>query len=106
VNWSLTEWLTGLFDKVLLALQELAAWLWEGLQYLLVLALETVLSGAALLIESLPEVPQADALVSAFNGIPASVWWAISWAQFGTGLGMVGAAYALRFMIRRLPFVG
>lgn len=32
--------------------------------------------------------------------------WAWSLMQFGPGLTMVASAYALRFVLRRIPFIG
>lgn len=40
------------------------------------------------------------------NAIPAEVWWGLEFAQIPTGLAMVFGAYAFRFFIRRIPFIG
>lgn len=102
----MTDFLVGIFTRFVAALQEFAAWFWDGIQYLLILGLSVLMNGAALLIEALPAIDQGADLKAAFNEIPSSVWWFIEWAQIGTGLGMIGSAYAIRFLIRRLPFVG
>ncbi|MCF1185018.1 hypothetical protein L0E83_16420 [Marichromatium gracile] len=85
---AVTEWFLGL-------IQDVIQWAYSGL-----------LEALASLIEALP-VP--DFLVSAgsvFSNIPPGVVYLVSVGQFEWGLSVIGSAYLIRFLIRRIPVIG
>lgn len=45
-------------------------------------------------------------LSASFAGLPPGVAFFLQALQLPTGLAMVGSAYLLRFLIRRLPVIG
>lgn len=86
--------------------KEFADWLWNGMKQLLLLGLQTLLDASASLIEKLPALPQAGDLASVMGALPSGVWWFLWPMHLSTGLVMIGIAYAIRFLIRRMPIVG
>lgn len=40
------------------------------------------------------------------NLIPAELWYFLRLVSFDTGFPLIMAAYATRFLIRRIPFIG
>jgi hypothetical protein len=92
------SWLQGYFDSAL-------EWLLEGIEWIFI----KVFSGVV------------DAVLAAFNAVsgllPASlasqpptivggIAWAVEPFALGQGLTLIGGAYLVRFLIRRLPVVG
>lgn len=65
-----------------------------------------LMDGAASIIETLPSPSFLGDINLMFGGIPGGVWWFANSFEFGAGLGMVGTALLLRFVLRRIPFVG
>lgn len=51
----------------------------------------------------LPSFTNLDGL---FLGLPSGVWYFLDICQFGRGFSLVLSAFLLRFMIRRIPFIG
>lgn len=51
-------------------------------------------------------LPNLSALNSAFSGIPPSLWYFLGLIDVSYGVSSMLSAYALRFAIRRLPFIG
>lgn len=45
-------------------------------------------------------------VASFWSGVPSSVMYFAQWFSFGSGLTIIFAAFAVRFIIRRLPVVG
>lgn len=45
-------------------------------------------------------------LKDAFGSLPADVWYFLSVFRVDIGISLTISAYATRFLIRRLPFVG
>lgn len=46
------------------------------------------------------------ALGSNFAALPVATLFIMGWFKVGTGLTMISSAYGVRFLIRRLPFIG
>ena len=53
-----------------------------------------------------PLLPNATNLNQAVSVIPPQLWYFLDIFQFSTGLSAVVSAYALRFIIRRIPVIG
>jgi len=73
-------------------------------EWLLYSIIDSVLGGIAYLVELLP-VPDFIANMPTIT-IPAGVAYFAGPANIPGGLAMIATAYGIRFLIRRLPFVG
>lgn len=52
-------------------------------------------------------LPSGDGgLAAAFSGLPSGVWWMLDLFRLDIGAPALVSAWAGRFIIRRLPFVG
>lgn len=92
---SLFDWLNAAFDAFVDFLMNLPAW-----------AFSKISEGIVSFFDSIP-VPDFFATVSqAFDSIPSDVVFFAQTFQIGPGLTMVLGAYLLRFVIRRIPFIG
>lgn len=81
------------FDWLIDQLASLVLWVWDK-----------ILSGLASIIEAIP-VPDWAANIGTLQ-LPEVVAWALAPFQLQTGVAIIMSAYALRFVIRRLPVVG
>lgn len=98
-------------------LSAFAAWLGQQLQALmdflsalaqgvLLWAWEQVLDALGTMIELLP-VPEAlTGLGAQISSVHPSILYLLAPFQIGTGMGIIGSALLVRFLIRRLPIVG
>lgn len=68
--------------------------------------LELILYGLASLIEAIPVPDFIQNIPALFSQIGAYVWYFLDPFQIGTGLSIILSAYVLRFLIRRIPFIG
>jgi hypothetical protein len=59
-----------------------------------------------LLLSLLPSWLDTTAVGTAFGGITPQIWYFLDIFQLQTGIAYVFAAYATRFLIRRIPFIG
>jgi len=87
-------------------LTDFANWLGEKLKELFDWAFGGVLDAFALIFEQIP-VPGFFATASgAFSSIPSGVVFFLSVFELNFGISVILTAYALRFIIRRIPFFG
>lgn len=63
-------------------------------------------TGFVALLDTLGLTEQIDNAGHAFDAIPDGVWFFMNMFEMHLGLGLVMAAYGIRFFIRRLPVVG
>lgn len=94
VSWFL-QLVTDVATWFLDLLQSIAHWIYQG-----------VMDALATVIEAIPAPSFLESSASVFSAVPSSVVYLVSVAEFQTGLGIVGSAYLIRFLIRRLPVVG
>ncbi|MBK1718525.1 DUF2523 family protein [Thiocystis violacea] len=94
VTWALSI-LTAIAEWFLLFLQDIFQWLYQQ-----------VIGALAALLEALPVPDFLNSTASVFSAIPSSVIYLASVGQFPAGLSILGSAYLIRFIIRRLPVVG
>lgn len=78
----------------------------DGLSDVFVSILESILSGLASLIELLPAVPGMDSMATAAAAIPESTMFFVIQLGFLECLAAIVSAYGIRFLIRRIPFIG
>lgn len=104
-NWiaqqlkTLLDWFLLLFTGFLEWLLKLVDWIpkaiWEG-----------ILNALASLLESLP-VPGFIAQAGGFFGnLPSSVVYFFQFFAVAEGIGFILSALLLRFLLRRIPFIG
>lgn len=87
-------------------LDRFSAWLLKVLLYVPKKLLQLVLEALSAIINAIP-VPDWLAHGSvAMAGIPGGVTWFLDLMAAQYGLGIIISAYVIRFIIRRLPFVG
>lgn len=90
LNWVL-ELVDKIFDIVLLLPQLFFQWVGEGVvEFFNWLPVPGFISGAS----------------DMFSSIPADIAFYGSALQIGPGIAMVLSAYVLRFILRRIPFIG
>lgn len=94
-------------------LSDFAAWLKSIIEQivqflidLLFMALGWIWSAFVSLLDALGLSQQIDNAGHAFDAIPDGVWYFMNLFEIHLGLGLVIAAYGVRFFIRRLPVVG
>lgn len=87
-------------------LQDFAQWLQDELHAFALWLLDLVLSAAAALLSAIPVPDWATSLPSLTAALSPGVLWFANLAALPFGASVVGSAYALRWFIRRLPFVG
>ena len=80
------------------------AWLRDELQAFGLWIWDSVLSGLASVVESIP-VPDFLQNVE-IHTLPPAVSWAASAFQLDLGLAIIVSAYTARFILRRIPGVG
>ena len=95
----ITAWLAELIEKYVDWFLELVLWLPKKIWSLM-------LEGFATFIESIdPPQFMLDAQ-SFWGGIPGGIVYFMDFFAVAEGMGMIAAALALRFIVRRIPLIG
>lgn len=81
-------------------------WLGNEIYLVLLSIIDSVLQGIASILAAIPVPAFASNPASLVNAISADIWYFVSAFEFGYGMGAYGAALGLRFLIRRIPFIG
>lgn len=94
-------------------LSDFAAWLKSIIEQvvtffidLLFMLLGWIWSAFVSLLDTLGISEQVDNAGHAFDAIPDGAWFFMNMFEMHFGLGLILAAYGIRFFIRRLPVVG
>lgn len=89
------EWLLFIIKEIINFVVKLPytiiEWLWEG--FLDLLDSSFIMA----LLETAGDM---------FSAMPSGVWYFLSVVQFPFGVAVIISAYTLRFIVRRLPFIG
>lgn len=93
-------------DKLIEFLQRILEWVVELLLWWPRKMWELILDGLAGLIEAIPVPEFMTNLGSLFGGLDPGIAFFLQDLQLGAGVGMVLGAYAIRFLIRRIPLIG
>ncbi len=81
-------------------------WFKDWVEYALLHAWKLLCDGFASVIEAIP-VPSFFATASSqLGGIPGTVVFWLSFIQADFGIPLVISAYVLRWVLRRIPFIG
>lgn len=92
---SLFKWLNDAFDAIINFFLDLPAWIFSKI--------------ADAVVSFFDALPVPDFFIqagSAFSSIPDGVVYFAQSFQIGIGVSMVLGAYLLRFILRRIPFIG
>lgn len=87
-------------------LSDFATWLKDLLLWLPLKIWELLLDGLASVLEAIPVPDFVSTATGAFSSIPGNVLFFANYFAVGEGIAMVLSAYALRFLIRRIPLIG
>lgn len=93
-------------DKLIEFLQRILEWLLEAFLWVPRKVYEMITDGLASFVEGLPVPPFMSDLSSFVSGLDSSVAYFASPLHIGSGLGIIIAAYVIRFLIRRIPLIG
>lgn len=93
-------------DWLLTALGAVLQWLLDFILWLPRKITQIVLEGIASFFQSIPAPDWMTGAASAFAGIPSSVLYLVSHLHLDVGVGIILSAYAVRFLIRRIPVIG
>lgn len=88
------------------ALSKFGQWLLDALLWIPRKLWAELLDVFAKIIEAMPVPDFVAHAQNLFNGIPGSVIYFANFFAIGEGLTMVLGAYLLRFILRRIPFIG
>ncbi|MCI1042236.1 DUF2523 family protein [Caballeronia zhejiangensis] len=86
----------------------LLSWLLRSvlIKFVVYFALFFFVSEAVQYLQSSSVLPDASVLSNAFGGIGQDVWYFLDLCSFSYGAQVILAAFAARFVIRRLPLIG
>lgn len=76
------------------------------IKFVLYFALFFFVSEAVQYLQTSNILPNVSTLNGAFGGIGADVWYFLDLCSFSYGVQVILAAYAARFVIRRIPMIG
>lgn len=94
-----TKWLLELFTGYIDWFLELVLWLPKKIWAM-------ALDGLAEFLESMDVPPFMQDAQSYFSGIPTGVVYFLDFFAVAEGVGMIVLALVLRFVLRRIPFIG
>ena len=92
---SIFDWLNAALDAFVDFLMNLPAW-----------AFSKITDGIVSFFESIPVPDFFTSASNAFGSVPSEVVFFADAFQIGPGVTMVLGAYLLRFILRRIPFIG
>lgn len=92
---ALFVWLSDAFDAFVAFLMDLPAW-----------AFSKIAEGIVSFFEAIPVPDFFVSAANAFGSVPSEVVFFAEAFQIGPGVTMVLGAYLLRFIMRRIPFIG
>lgn len=98
--------LQSIFDFLVKTIDTVSQWVLNLLLYVPRMLFSELMTGLAALLSAIPVPSFVSQVGSYWSGVPDSVMFFVAPLHLGTGLGMIGTAYGVRFLIRRLPFVG
>lgn len=87
-------------------MEEFTAWLKEILLYVPKKVWEWITDSIASAIEAIPVPDWMTNAGTSMSDIPTGVIWFANMVQLPAGIGIILAAYGIRFIIRRIPIIG
>jgi len=98
--------LQSLFDFIVDLVNQLGQWSLDLLLYVPRVLFAELMQGAAALVAAIPVPAFVSNVGSYWSSVSGDVMFFVAPMRLGTGLAMIATAYGVRFLIRRLPFVG
>ncbi|RRW91046.1 DUF2523 family protein [Pandoraea apista] len=97
-----------MFAIVLSALNAVLGWVFRSvlIKFVAFFALWFVVTEFVQVLQQAGLFPSTASLSGALGGIPSAVWYFLDLFAFSSGLPVVLAAVATRFIIRRIPVIG
>lgn len=96
---SIKAWLAEKLEQVL-------QWIYDFFQWLGQKVFSAVLEGLSAFLNSIPVPDFFNNAANFFNSIPPSVIFFLNLFAVGEGIAMITLALVIRFLIRRIPFIG
>jgi len=87
-------------------IQQILQWLVDFLLWIPHKTYALIMDGLAAVVEAIPVPGWASNIPNYLAGLDGGVAWFAGTLQLGTGITIVFGAYVLRFLIRRIPFIG
>lgn len=86
--------------------EDIVDWLLDIILWVPLKLFKLLCDGLLLVLQAIPVPEWMTDLSSNFGGLPAGVAFFLRALELPAGLAIVGSAYGVRFLIRRLPFFG
>jgi phage-related protein len=109
----MTALISWLGEKIYKVLQWFIDTIWAALQYIETLLMvflhdtwENIVMSLASLLNAIPVPDFMTQAHAAFSGLPGFFLWVAVLMKLPEGLSMIMAAYAFRFLLRRIPLIG
>lgn len=99
---SIGEWFDGFF----VWLGDWIAYFYDYLEWAPRNLWNTILETVTDWFADIPVPDFISSIGSYTSTIPCEVWGMVAWAQLPAGIGIIIGALILRFLVRRLPFIG
>jgi hypothetical protein len=90
----------------MLYLQQILAWLLTFVDWIFYELFSLICTAAIAIIGALPLPGWVSGASTSVSGLPAGVLYFAQAFDMGTGLTIIFSAWGLRFLIRRIPFIG
>lgn len=95
-----------MLDWLMSWINDLVDWFVKWAEWLPKKLYSVVMEALASFINAIPVPAFFTDASGAFSSIPSSVLWFASSLELGYGVTVVLSAYALRLVLRRIPFIG
>lgn len=93
-------------DFLLKFLSQILAWLLQFVTWCAIELFKIILVALAAILNAIPVPTWFSGASGAIASIPPGVLYFTSTLHIGTGVGIMVAAYTIRFIIRRIPIIG
>lgn len=95
-----------MYGILLSALRDICAWVFTKVivKFVILWALYWIIQTFVAVLGGF--IPNPSTLTSAFGGLASGIWYFMDLFAFSQGASMVVAAFATRFLIRRIPLIG
>ena len=107
-NWLVAslDWLVERFNDILDWILSLVYFVFEYLGYVIFLVAKDIFESLTGVITAIPRPPVFATVDAAFCSNFSSMGYFASQVNIGAPLALIMSAYAVRFLIRRIPFIG
>jgi len=93
-------------DYLIKFLARILVWLLDAVTWTLLQIMKLLMEGLLTVFNSIPVCPCFSTAASFMSSMPSSVAYFLSAFNFSAGIAAVLAGLVMRFLIRRIPFIG